>query len=161
MKNPVPDNRYGIDVFRLFNYMLMPNWGKRCTAICACADAVSSADWSAGGGTPTVAASGRGRRVRASSRVAATGVAAAGVASTGVASTGVAGAAAVRVAAAIGLGLLLRLRLGRRLGLMGQLRDLSNQVLVDKVKQTMDQANIDKTNIDAVCDRLMIRAIPI
>lgn len=40
-------------------------------------------------------------------------------------------------------------------------RDLSNQVLVDKVKQTMDQANIDKTNIDAVCDRLMIRAIPI
>mgnify|MGYP000550330526 FL=1 len=44
-------------------------------------------------------------------------------------------------------------RLGRRLGLMGQLRDLSNQVLVDKVKQTMDQANIDKTNIDAVCDR--------
>ena len=51
--------------------------------------------------------------------------------------------------------------LGRRLGLMGQLRDLSNQVLVDKVKQTMDQANIDKTNIDAVCDRLMIRAIPI
>ncbi|MFR4758491.1 MAG: hypothetical protein ACLT9P_10790 [Evtepia gabavorous] len=52
-------------------------------------------------------------------------------------------------------------RLGRRLGLMGQLRDLSNQVLVDKVKQTMDQANIDKTNIDAVCDRLMIRAIPI
>ena len=43
---------------------------------------------------------------------------------------------------------------------MGQLRDLSNQVLVDKVKQTMDQANIDKTNIDAVCDRLMIRPFP-
>ena len=25
----------------------------------------------------------------------------------------------------------------------------------------MDQAHVDKTNIDAVCDRLMIRAIPI
>ncbi|WP_217490397.1 hypothetical protein, partial [Bifidobacterium longum] len=65
---------------------------------------MSSADWSAGGGTPTVAASGRGRRVRASSRVASSRVAAAGVAA-----SGVAGAAAVRVAAAIGLGLLLRL----------------------------------------------------
>ena len=122
----------------------------------AVAAPLSSADWSAGGGTPTVAASGRGRRVRASA-----GVASSRVASSRVAASGVAGAAAVRVAAAIGLGLLLRLRLGRRLGLMGQLRDLSNQVLVDKVKQTMDQANIDKTNIDAVCDRLMIRAIPI
>lgn len=52
-------------------------------------------------------------------------------------------------------------RLGRRLGLMGELRDLNNQRLVDKVKATMDQAKVDKTNIDAVCDRLMIRAIPI
>ena len=52
-------------------------------------------------------------------------------------------------------------RLGRRLGIMGQLSDLRNEVLVDKVKQTMDQAHVDKTNIDAVCDRLMIRAIPI
>ena len=52
-------------------------------------------------------------------------------------------------------------RLGRRLGIMGQLSDLHNEVLVDKVKQTMDQAHVDKTNIDAVCDRLMIRAIPI
>lgn len=32
----------------------------------AVAAPLSSADWSAGGGTPTVAASGRGRRVRAS-----------------------------------------------------------------------------------------------
>ena len=52
-------------------------------------------------------------------------------------------------------------RLGRRLGLMGQLSDLRNQVLVDKVKETMDRSHIDKSNIDAVCDRLMIRAIPI
>lgn len=52
-------------------------------------------------------------------------------------------------------------RLGRRLGIMGQLSDLHNEVLVDKVKRTMDQAHVDKTNIDAVCDRLMIRAIPI
>ena len=52
-------------------------------------------------------------------------------------------------------------RLGRRLGIMGQLSDLHNEVLVDKVKQTMDQAHVDKTNVDAVCDRLMIRAIPI
>lgn len=52
-------------------------------------------------------------------------------------------------------------RLGRRLGLMGQLSDLRNQVLVDKVKETMDRSHIDKTNIDAVCDHLMIRAIPI
>lgn len=44
---------------------------------------------------------------------------------------------------------------------MGQLSDLHNEVLVDKVKQTMDQAHVEKTNIDAVCDRLMIRAIPI
>ena len=52
-------------------------------------------------------------------------------------------------------------RLVRLLGIMGQLSDLRNEVLVDKVKQTMDQAHVDKTNIDAVCDRLMIRAIPI
>lgn len=52
-------------------------------------------------------------------------------------------------------------RLGRRLGLMGQLSDLRNHVLVDKVKETMDRSHIDKSNIDMVCDRLMIRAIPI
>lgn len=52
-------------------------------------------------------------------------------------------------------------RLGRRLGVMGQLADLRNEILVDRVKQTMDQAHVDKTNIDAVCDRLMTRAIPI
>ena len=51
--------------------------------------------------------------------------------------------------------------LGRRLGVMGQLADLRNEILVDRVKQTMDQAHVDKTNIDAVCDRLMSRAIPI
>ena len=44
---------------------------------------------------------------------------------------------------------------------MGELRDLKNHVLVDKVKQTMERAQVDKTNIDAVCDRLMIRCIPI
>lgn len=52
-------------------------------------------------------------------------------------------------------------RLGRRLGVMGNLRDLENSVLVDKVKQVMEQSRIDESNIDAVCDRLMIRAIPI
>ena len=52
-------------------------------------------------------------------------------------------------------------RLGRRLGLMGELRDLHNSVLVDKVKRTMEQSQVDHSNLDAVCDRLMIRAIPI
>ncbi len=52
-------------------------------------------------------------------------------------------------------------RLGRRIGVMSNLRDLKNGVLVDKVKQTMDRSGIDKTNIDAVCDQLMIRCIPI
>lgn len=52
-------------------------------------------------------------------------------------------------------------RLGRRLGLMSALRDLKNDFLVDKVKATMDRSGIDKTNIDAVCDQLMVRCIPI
>ena len=52
-------------------------------------------------------------------------------------------------------------RLGRRLNLMNALRDLNNPILVDRVKQTMDKAGIDKTNIDDVCDQLMIRCIPI
>ena len=52
-------------------------------------------------------------------------------------------------------------RLGRRLGLMGSLRDLDNDILVDKVKKTMKQSHITEDNLDAVCDRLMIRAIPI
>ena len=52
-------------------------------------------------------------------------------------------------------------RLGRRIGVMSNLRDLNNSILVDKVKQTMDRSGIDKTNIDAVCDQLMIRCIPI
>ena len=52
-------------------------------------------------------------------------------------------------------------RLGRRLGLMGELRDLHNEVLVDKVKRTMEQSQVDHSNLDAVCDRLMSRAIPL
>ncbi|MDO4516634.1 MAG: radical SAM protein [Bacillota bacterium] len=52
-------------------------------------------------------------------------------------------------------------RLGRRIGVMSHMQDLNNQILVDKVKQTMDRSGIDKTNIDAVCDQLMIRCIPI
>ncbi len=52
-------------------------------------------------------------------------------------------------------------RLGRRLGLMNEMRDLRNDILVDKVKQTMDRSGIDKRNIDSVCDQLMIRCIPI
>ena len=52
-------------------------------------------------------------------------------------------------------------RPGRRLALMGELRDLHNSVLVDKVKRTMEQSQVDHSNLDAVCDRLMIRAIPI
>jgi hypothetical protein len=52
-------------------------------------------------------------------------------------------------------------RLGRRLNVMNNLRDLNNPFLVDRVKQTMDKAGIDKTNIDDVCDQLMIRCIPI
>ena len=52
-------------------------------------------------------------------------------------------------------------RLGRRLNVMNALRDLNNPILVDRVKQTMDKAGIDKTNIDDVCDQLMIRCIPI
>lgn len=52
-------------------------------------------------------------------------------------------------------------RLGRRLGIMGDMRELQIPRLVDRVKQVMDQSGIDKTNIDTVCDQLMIRAIPI
>lgn len=52
-------------------------------------------------------------------------------------------------------------RLGRRIGLMNEMRDLRNDILVDRVRQTMDRSHIDKTNIDAVCDQLMIRCIPI
>ena len=52
-------------------------------------------------------------------------------------------------------------RLGRRIGVMSNLRDLNNSILVDKVKQTMARSGIDKTNIDMVCDQLMIRCIPI
>lgn len=52
-------------------------------------------------------------------------------------------------------------RLGRRLGIMSALRDLNNEFLVDKVKQTMERSQIDESNIDMVCDQLMIRAIPI
>ena len=52
-------------------------------------------------------------------------------------------------------------RLGRRINLMSNLRDLDNDILVDKVKRTMDRSGIDKTNIDSVCDQLMIRCIPI
>ena len=52
-------------------------------------------------------------------------------------------------------------RLGRRIGVMSNLRDLNNSILVDKVKQTMDRSGIDKANIDMVCDQLMIRCIPI
>jgi len=52
-------------------------------------------------------------------------------------------------------------RLGRRLGMMSEMRDLSNDALVNRVKRVMAQEGIDKTNIDAVCDKLMIRAIPI
>ena len=52
-------------------------------------------------------------------------------------------------------------RLGRRLGVMGELSDLNRPSLVDKVKETMERAEIDRNNIDEVCDQLMIRAIPI
>lgn len=52
-------------------------------------------------------------------------------------------------------------RLGRRLGVMGELSDLQRPTLVDKVRETMDRAEIDRSNLDEVCDRLMTRAIPI
>ena len=52
-------------------------------------------------------------------------------------------------------------RLGRRLGVMGELRDLKKPGMVDKVKETMFRAQIDASNLDEVCDKLMIRAIPI
>ena len=52
-------------------------------------------------------------------------------------------------------------RLGRRLGVMGELSDLNRPSMVDKVKETMERAEIDRNNIDEVCDKLMIRAIPI
>ena len=44
---------------------------------------------------------------------------------------------------------------------MGALRDLDNSVLRDRVLEIMDQSHIDETNIDLVCDKLMVRAIPI
>lgn len=52
-------------------------------------------------------------------------------------------------------------RLGRRLNLMGELSDLAVPARVDRVKAVMDQSGIDRTNIDTVCDQLMVRAIPI
>lgn len=52
-------------------------------------------------------------------------------------------------------------RLGRRMGLMGALRDLRSEPLVSRVKQVMDKSGVTTDNLDAVCDRLMIRAIPI
>lgn len=52
-------------------------------------------------------------------------------------------------------------RLGRRLGLMGALRDLDNSVLRDRVQEIMERSHIDEGNIDLVCDKLMVRAIPI
>lgn len=52
-------------------------------------------------------------------------------------------------------------RLGRRLNLMDRLSNLQNRSLVDKVKETMDRAHIDESNIDQVCDQLMIKCIPI
>lgn len=52
-------------------------------------------------------------------------------------------------------------RLGRRLGVMGELCDLKKPGMVDKVKETMFRAQIDASNLDEVCDKLMIRAIPI
>ena len=52
-------------------------------------------------------------------------------------------------------------RMGRRLGLMDHLQNLQNQSLVDRVKEVMFKSGIDRTNIDEVCDQLMIRCIPI
>ena len=52
-------------------------------------------------------------------------------------------------------------RLGRRLNLMGELSDLTVPSRVDRVKAIMDQSEIDRSNIDTVCDQLMVRAIPI
>ena len=52
-------------------------------------------------------------------------------------------------------------RLGRRLNIMGDLRDLQVPGRVDRVKAIMDQSEIDRSNIDTVCDQLMVRAIPI
>ena len=52
-------------------------------------------------------------------------------------------------------------RLGRRLSYMGALRDLDNPRLVDQVKAVMERSGIDRSNIDSVCDQLMIRCIPI
>ena len=52
-------------------------------------------------------------------------------------------------------------RLGRRLNIMGDLRDLRVPGRVDRVKEIMDRSEIDRSNIDMVCDQLMVRAIPI
>ena len=52
-------------------------------------------------------------------------------------------------------------RLGRRLGLLGELRDLDNEILTEKVRQTMERSGVNAGNIDMITDRLMIQAIPI
>lgn len=52
-------------------------------------------------------------------------------------------------------------RLGRRLGVMGELRDLDNPRLVARVREVMERSSIDESNLDIVCDKLMVRAIPI
>ena len=52
-------------------------------------------------------------------------------------------------------------RLGRRVGLMSEMDDLKRPNMVKRVQDIMDSNGIDESNIDEVCDQLMIRAIPI
>lgn len=52
-------------------------------------------------------------------------------------------------------------RLGRRLGVMGALSDLRSDLRVKRVKEVMASYGVDRTNIDAVSNDLMIHAVPI
>ena len=52
-------------------------------------------------------------------------------------------------------------RLGRRLGVMGALSDLRSELRVRRVRDVMASYGVDRTNIDAVSNDLMIHAVPI
>lgn len=52
-------------------------------------------------------------------------------------------------------------RLGRRLGVMGALSDLNSELRVRRVRDVMASYGVDRTNIDAVSNDLMIHAVPI
>lgn len=52
-------------------------------------------------------------------------------------------------------------RLGRRIGIMGELSDLQNRPRRDQVEGVIKANQVDRSNIDAISNKLMINAIPV